>query len=391
MTKVMNVSGLIERKVKIDASGMSKPSARQAADALPPRSKARLVLEDGTSYEGESFGAETSVAGEVVFNTGMMGYPETLTDPSYAGQLIVSTYPLVGNYGVPAEKLKDGVSEVFESHKIHAEALIVADYSERYSHWNAARSLGDWLKSEGIPGITGIDTRSLTQRLRESGTMLGKIEFPGQPITGWRDPNIEDLGKAVSIDKPRVYGTGAKRVILLDTGAKLNILRSLLDRGVEVLRVPYDYDFTKEKYDGLLLSNGPGDPVMYKAAIANVRTALSRNTPIFGVCLGNQLLSLAIGAKTYKLKYGHRSQNQPVIECGTNRCFVTSQNHGFAVDTTSLPPDWRPWFENLNDGTNEGIRHAWAPFRSVQFHPEASPGPVDTAYLFDEFVRMLNR
>lgn len=381
--RVMSVSGLIERPVKIDATA--------TLEREPRRVTAKLTLEDGTVLEGVSFGAEKSVAGEVVFNTGMMGYPETLTDPSYAGQLITCTYPLVGNYGVPAEKVVDGISQVFESHKIHAEALIVSDYSEQYSHWNAARSLSDWLIEQGIPAISGIDTRALTQRLRERGTMLGKLEFSGQPIAGFHDPNKDDLGAKVSIQKPQVYGKGTKRVVLVDTGCKLNILRSLVERGVEVLRVPHDYDFSKEKYDGLFLSNGPGDPVMYTSAIANVKQALSNNTPIFGVCLGNQLLSLAIGAKTYKLKYGHRSQNQPVIECGTNKCFVTSQNHGFAVDTNTLPADWRPWFENLNDGTNEGIRHNWAPFRSVQFHPEATPGPVDTAFLFDEYVRMLNR
>lgn len=379
------MAGLIDKPVEVAAPD------RRGAPPTARRTAATLTLEDGTVYRGESFGAERSVAGEVVFSTGMMGYPETLTDPSFAGQLIVSTYPMVGNYGVPAESLKDGVSQVFESHKIHAEALIVADYSEKYSHWNAARSLSEWLIEQGIPGLTGIDTRSLTQRLREHGTMLGKLEFQGSPIHGFRDPNVEDLGAAVSITTPQLYGTGTKKVVLVDTGCKLNILRSLLERGCQVLRVPHDYDFTKESYDGLLLSNGPGDPTMYKPAIANIRTALAQNTPIFGVCLGNQLLSLAIGARTFKLKYGHRGQNQPVIECGTNRCFVTSQNHGFAVDTASLPADWRPWFDNLNDGTNEGIRHAWAPFRSVQFHPEACPGPVDTAFLFDEFVRMLNR
>ena len=370
-------------------------STLESARRRDQRVRATLVLEDGTTFKGRAFGAAKSIAGEVVFNTGMVGYVESLTDPSYRGQILVSTYPLVGNYGVPRENVNGpfGLSLTRESYAIHAKGLVVADYSESYSHWNAQQSLSDWLEEEGIPGITGIDTRALTQRLREHGSMLGRIEVEGCEEVELDDPNQKTLVEEVSIAERGVFGSGDKKILLIDTGAKYNIIRSLAQRGATVTRVPWDADVSGElgQYDGVMLSNGPGDPTMCGKTIETIREALSRDIPLFGICLGNQLLSLAIGAKTYKLKYGHRGQNQPVIECGTNNCFVTSQNHGFAVDTESLPEDWRPWFENLNDRTNEGIRHAWKPFRSVQFHPEACPGPVDTAYLFDEFLRMLSK
>ncbi len=365
------------------------------------RPAATLTLADGSTFTGLSFGSQTPVAGEVVFNTGMVGYVESLTDPSYRGQILVCTYPLVGNYGVPHDQHRSGLSTAFESHEIHAAGLIVADYSHEFSHWNANTSLGSWLEEQSIPGVTGIDTRRLTQLLREHGSMLGKIEIDGHPPPDDRDPNAEHLVAEVSRTERLEFSCGntdAKTVVLVDTGAKLNIIHSLLSRGVNVTRVPHDHDLRKEfdpdqtstPASGLMLSNGPGDPSTCEPTVENVRYALSKDIPLFGICLGNQLLARAVGASTYKLKYGHRGQNQPVIECGTNRCFITSQNHGYAVDTESLPRNWRPFFENLNDGTNEGIRHAWKPVRSVQFHPEANPGPVDTAYLFDEFVQILN-
>lgn len=352
---------------------------------------AALVLEDGTRFDGWSFGHPESVAGEVVFNTGMVGYPESLTDPSYCGQILTCTYPLVGNYGVPAPQDDAGMDRFMESWKIHARAIVVSDYSTRHSHWNAARSLGDWLKSERIPGISGIDTRTLTMLLREKGSMLGKITIEGRD-TDWYDPNKENLAPKVSISKPIVYapkGAARARVAVIDCGCKHNIVRSLVSRGIEVLRVPWDHDLSGERFDGVMLSNGPGDPTYYDATISTVKRLVEKGTPIFGVCLGNQLLALAIGAKTYKLMYGHRGQNQPAIEVGTDRAYMTSQNHGFAVDEHSLPKGWSPWFINLNDGTNEGIRHESGRFRSVQFHPEACPGPVDTAYLFDQFAASL--
>jgi len=354
-----------------------------------PPQRATLILEDGSTFIGEVFGARKSIAGEVVFNTGMVGYPEALTDPSYRGQILVLTYPLIGNYGVP--KMDSDGSDIpnnLESQTVQIAGLIVSDYSREYSHWNACQSLGEWLKQHGVPALMGIDTRSLTQILREKGTMLGKIEFPNQPV-GWRNPDVEELVPEVSIKKPQIYENGDKKIVLLDCGAKANILRNLLQRKVTVKCVPYDYDLSKEQFDGLVISNGPGNPKLCRKTILQIREVISRRIPILGICLGHQLLALACGANTYKLKYGHRSQNQPVQEVGTNRCFVTSQNHGFAVDNKTLPPDWEPYFINLNDGTNEGLRHKSGRFMSVQFHPEAMPGPVDTQHLFDEFLDLV--
>ncbi len=347
-----------------------------------------LVLEDGTVFSGKHFGYEKSVAGEVVFNTGMVGYPETLTDPSYKGQILVFTYPLVGNYGIPDDSRVDNLLTYFESEKIQVQGIIMTSLTREYSHWNAVKSLEQWMIDHEIPGIEGIDTRALTKRLRSAGTQLGKMVIKGKDIP-YYDPNLENLVAQVSIKEPELYGDHKKRVVLIDTGCKKNIIRSFLMRGVSVLRVPWDYDFSKEKFDGIMLSNGPGDPTMIPETIENISKHLSGSKPIFGICLGHQILSLAAGAQSYKLKFGHRSQNQPCLLVGTKRCFITSQNHGFAIDEQTLPLDWKPWFFNANDGSNEGICHKSKPIRSVHFHPEAMPGPVDTAFLFDEFVDML--
>ena len=347
--------------------------------------KARLVLEDGTVYEGTSFGYEKSVSGEVVFYTAMTGYPESLTDPSYRGQILVPTYPMIGNYGVPVDDERDGISKFFESDKIHCKALVISDYSSRYSHWNSQKSLGDWLKEQQIPGLFGIDTRALTQKLRDHGAMLGKILFDDEDIPFY-DPNKDNIVAEVSTKKIMEYGNGKYKVVLVDCGVKNNILRCLLKRDVTVKRVPWNYDFTKEKFDGIFLSNGPGDPSRCEETIEHIRKALKGNTPIMGICLGNQLMARAAGASTYKLKYGHRSHNQPVMNPGGTRCYITSQNHGFAIDETTLPTDWEPLFVNVNDGTNEGIRHKKKLFFSAQFHTEASSGPVDTEFLFDNFI-----
>lgn len=339
--------------------------------------KAKLVLEDGTIFEGSSFGAEKPISGEVVFNTGMVGYPESLTDPSYKGQILTLTYPLVGNYGVPSK-------EHFESENIQINALVISDYSDNYHHWNAMHSLQEWLKKENIPAIQGIDTRELTKKLREKGVMLGKIVFDKDIEI--EDPNKKNLVAEVSIKQPITYESGKKRILLIDCGVKQNIIRCLLKRNVTVIRAPWDYDISKEKFDGILISNGPGDPKMCKETIAQIRKAIQKETPIFGICLGNQILGLAAGADTYKLKYGHRSQNQPCIDLETKKCYITSQNHGYAVNQETLPEEWKPWFTNANDGTNEGIKHKTKPFFSVQFHPEHSCGPVDTEFLFDKFL-----
>jgi carbamoyl-phosphate synthase small subunit len=348
-----------------------------------------LVLEDGTEIPGQVFGALVPTAGEMVFNTGMVGYPESLTDPSYAGQILAFTYPLVGNYGVP-EARQDawGLPEGFESERIHVAGVVVSTLSFDTYHWSARRTLHQWLEDSGVPCLTGVDTRALAKRLREKGAMLGKLVVDGEDPP-WRDPNVENLVAGVSIAEPRAYGTDGPRVVLVDTGAKVNIVRKLLESGARVLRVPWDYDFFGEEFDGIVVSNGPGDPKTVEATVRHVRRALEQRVPTLGVCLGNQILALAAGAETYKLKFGHRSQNQPCVEVGTRRCFLTSQNHGYAVNAATLPEGWREWFVNANDGTNEGIRHEWMPARSVQFHPEAMPGPTDTTFLFDLFLRMM--
>lgn len=353
-----------------------------------------LILDDGNSFHGKSFGFEKPVAGEVVFNTSMVGYPEGLTDPSYAGQLMALTFPLVGNYGVPAFTVeKSGLATFMESDKIYASAIIVSDYSEMYSHWNAKESLADWLKREQIPGITGIDTRELTKVLREHGVMMGKIIFDDEPDNiPQADYNGVNFVDEVSCKEVIRYNEGAgKKVLLVDCGVKHNIIRCLIDRGVEVIRVPWDYDFNKIEFDGLFLSNGPGNPDTCEAAVNNIRIFLQNPTvrPCMGICMGNQLLSKAAGAKIYKLKYGHRGHNQPVRMIGTPHCFITSQNHGYAVDGETLGEEWEPLFVNMNDGSNEGIRHKTNPWFSAQFHPEACSGPVDTEFLFDDFVNLL--
>jgi carbamoyl-phosphate synthase small subunit len=374
--------------------------------------QARLILEDGTTFCGWSFGFDGNTSGEVVFNTAMSGYPESLTDPSYAGQILVTTFPLIGNYGVPdTGNGADGLPLFMESDCIHAKALVVADYSETFSHWNAKESLASWLKREKVPGITGIDTLRLTKVLREHGVMMGQVVIEGAEAKP-QPTEKEDYGSVnwveqVSCKEVITYKSTAnsprnatlsereqptaKRVVLVDCGVKANIIRCLIHRGIEVVRVPWDYDFNQLEFDGLFLANGPGDPERCEKTVAHIRTFLNNPEvkPCMGICLGNQLLARAAGANTYKLKYGHRSHNQPVQQVGTTRCFITSQNHGYAVDDKTLPADWEPLFENMNDGSNEGIRHKTNPWMSAQFHPEACSGPVDTEFLFDEFVKML--
>ena len=382
--------------------------------------EARLILDNGTVFSGWSFGADVNTVGEVVFNTAMMGYPESLTDPSYAGQILVTTFPLIGNYGVPSTGIgADGLPLFMESDRIHPKGLIVADYSEEYSHWNAKESLSSWLKREGIPAISGIDTRRLTKLLREHGVMRGRISLTPNPspvgegnTLGEGSDNLnEDYGsinwvekvscKEVITYKPDMTAAANSsfftlhssfpRVVLVDCGVKANIIRCLLNRGVEVIRVPWDYDFNQLEFDGLFLANGPGDPEQCSKTVEHIRTFLNNKEvkPLMGICLGNQLLARAAGAKTYKLKYGHRSHNQPVQQVGTTKCYITSQNHGYAVDANTLPADWEPLFVNMNDGSNEGIRHKTNPWFSAQFHPEACSGPTDTEWMFDEFVDSL--
>jgi carbamoyl-phosphate synthase small subunit len=340
---------------------------------------ARLVLEDGAAFAGRLCGFPAAVAGEVVFNTGMVGYTEALTDPSYRGQILVLTYPLVGNYGVPP---------AFESRRIQAAALVVAELADEYSHAGALKSLPQWLHEEGIACLSGVDTRALTKRLRSRGCMLGKLVADGAD-TAFIDPNAQNLVSQVSLHEKAVYEGPGKTVLLVDCGAKASIIGELRARGLRLVCVPWDYDYAAEEFDGVLVSNGPGDPAACGPAVENLRRAMQRGRPVMGICLGHQLMALAAGASTYKLKFGHRGHNQPCIEEGTGRCFITSQNHGYAVDESTLPAGWHAWFRNANDGSNEGMRHGSKPFLSVQFHPEAAPGPVDCAPLFDQFVGML--
>ena len=376
--------------------------------------KVTLILQDGTTFSGFSFGYEGPACGEVVFNTAMSGYPESLTDPSYAGQRVVLTYPLVGNYGVPPFTFQpNGLPDYMESDLIYARAIIVSDYSVQYCHWNACESLSQWLKREHVPGITGVDTRQLTKVLREHGVMMGRIVMDGEDgkeagfgtyegvnfvaqvscreVVHYRASDYSQPANRLPEDQPAKATAPGKRVVLVDCGVKANILRCLLERGVDVVRVPWDYDFNTLDFDGLFLANGPGDPDLCEPAVAHIRTFLQRQDvkPCMGICMGNQLLAKAAGATIYKLKYGHRSHNQPVRQLGTNRCFITTQNHGYAVEPSTLQEGWEPLFVNMNDGSNEGIRHREKPWFSAQFHPEACAGPVDTEFLFDDFVKLL--
>ncbi|HLI71616.1 MAG TPA: glutamine-hydrolyzing carbamoyl-phosphate synthase small subunit [Ktedonobacteraceae bacterium] len=349
---------------------------------LPSLIRGALILEDGARFEGTSFGYDRPVAGEVVFCTGMVGYPEAITDASYTGQILCMTYPIIGNYGVPDP-------DRWEDDRIHIAGLIVSNYVETPSHAQSTMNLGTWLQREHIPALEIKDTRRLTQHIRTHGTLLGKIVFDED--IPFYDPNLDNLVARVSTTEVEVHGEGDLTIALIDCGAKRNILRSLLARGVRVITVPWDYelfspacDFT---FDGILVSNGPGDPKLVTKTIDTLRTAIERRVPIMGICLGHQLLALAAGGDTYKLKFGHRSQNQPCLLQNSKRCFITTQNHSFAVG--KLPPGFEPWFINANDGSNEGFRHPELPFFSVQFHPESTPGPLDTDWIFDYFLKQV--
>ena len=366
--------------------------------------KAILLLEDGTSFFGKGFGATGKISGEVVFSTSMVGYPEALTDPSYKGQVLTLTYPLVGNYGVPSNELNFGLPLFFESDHIQVQGLVIHELCHEPYHWASTRTLDKWLLEEGVPGIYGVDTRRLTKKLRTHGVMLGVLEVfdadeepdlnallkDGEKIV---DPNLSDLVKEVSVKKPIKYTVeGNKTVVLIDCGVKYSIIRNLLKRGINVVRVPYDTSASEVMAfnpDGVFLSNGPGDPKSCLKTIDCVREVVEK-APFMGICLGAQILALAMGGDTYKLKFGHRAQNQPALDLYNRRCYITTQNHGYAVDNESLKKTLlEPWFLNANDKTTEGIRHKSKPVFAVQWHPEASPGPYDTELLFDKFAKML--
>ena len=364
---------------------MSKPTITSVTPETENRPEAgdiflkpaKLWLSDGTAFDGEVPDWQPDgEAGEVVFNTGMTGYVETLTDPSYAGQILTFTYPLIGNYGVPSPA-------TWESAGMHLRGIVVSELTMQWSHAGHLRSLLEWLRDQRVPVITGVDTRALTKLLRVHGTMAGVIAA-GQPAA------IKPLAfDKISVPEPRIYNPAGKHtVVAVDCGMKENIVRSLVSRGLRVKRVPHNYDYSAETYDGVLVSNGPGDPNDYPEATDVLRRAMTAGRPVFGICLGSQLMALAAGARTYKLHYGHRGHNQPAVT-PAGRAYITSQNHGYAVDEDSLPRGWEVNFRNLNDHSVEGVAHRTQPFFSVQFHPEATPGPTDTAYLFDDFARLL--
>ena len=362
-------------------TGVEQQGLRIEKENAPRRGV--LVLEDGTEFEGTSFGYRGETAGEVVFITGMVGYPEALSDASFTGQILIMTYPIVGNYGVPERAL-------WESDCIHVAGLVVSNYIAQPSHFQSTMNLGTWLQHERVPALEIKDTRLLTQHIRKHGSLLGKIVFDDD--VPFYDPNTGNLVAQVSTSDVREQGSGDMTIALIDCGAKRTIAHSLLARNVRVITLPWDYDLFLPNqtfdFDGIVISNGPGNPKMVQKTIRTVRKALEREIPILGICLGHQLLALAAGGDTYKLKFGHRSQNQPCLlyerRQATRRCYITTQNHGFAVGT--LPPDFVPWFVNANDGSNEGMQHSDLPFFSVQFHPEATPGPMDTEWIFDYFL-----
>lgn len=363
------------------------------------------MLEDGSIFNGIGFGHPNEIVGEVVFNTGMVGYTETLTDPSYFGQILCLTYPLVGNYGVPSKEIKDecGLPKYFESDRIQVKGLLIHDLSSVASHWSCIKTLDQWLNEEKIPGIYGIDTRELTKKLRIKGVMMGAMSVSELSIDDLRLSKLIKSGSyegqnflsQVSIDKPQEYGDrNMDCIVLLDTGTKYSIIRNIMRIGYRVIRLPWDAPFEEiisYKPKGVVISNGPGDPKVCKTTIKTATNLIERSTPTLGICLGNQILALAAGADTYKLKFGHRGQNKPCIDIQNNQAYVTSQNHGYGIDRNSLDKtDFEIWFSNADDDTIEGIEHKSKPIIAVQFHPEASPGPFDCTFIFDRFKELIN-
>jgi len=373
-------------------------SAHQATGASTPKAikdRATFTIRGGPVHHGTSFGARQTISGEAVFTTSLVGYPESMTDPSYRGQILVFTQPLIGNYGVPSDVRDDaGLLKYFESPHIQAAGIVVADHAEKYSHWTAIESLGDWCAREGVPAISGVDTRSIVTYLREQGSSLARItigeEYDADQDEAFVDPEQINLVAKVSTKQPfHVSSTGDLHVAVIDCGVKENILRSLVARGASVTVFPWDYPIHKvaHHFDGVFISNGPGDPTHCSPTVHHLRKLMeSYPGPVMGICLGHQLLALAAGAKTVKLKYGNRAHNIPALDLTTGRCHITSQNHGYAVDIKTVPADFQEYFVNLNDGSNEGMIHRTRPIMSTQFHPEAKGGPLDSAFLFDAYM-----
>ncbi len=353
----------------------------------------KLFLASGENFAGTVFGADTDTLGEVVFTTGMTGYLETLTDPSYYGQIVIFTYPLIGNYGVfDPKQMVPGVDKTYESERIWVKGVILTEVSEAFSHCEAFQNFDAWLKAHNIPGLAGVDTRALTQSLREHGCIMGNMGK--NPATDFEDKLKGRYVPEVSPTETTILepeNPKGKTIAFVDCGAKNGIFRNFLDRGIRVIRYPFDVNpFEGEhKFDGIFFSNGPGDPEAVTETIDTMKVALEKDIPIFGICLGCQMLGLAAGGKTVKMKYGHRGVNQPVQECSSGHCMVTTQNHGYVVEAESLPADFEVWFKNLNDDSVEGVRHKTKPVFAAQFHPEACGGPEDAQYLFDDFIKAL--
>jgi len=369
------------------------------------RQTCALTLSSGEKFEGELIGAPITTSGELVFTTGMVGYSEAITDLSYFGQILIFSYPLIGNYGIPPlpEELRLPIPRGFESASASAAGVIVTIDTPEAFHWNSFQSLSDWLRQQKVPGIVGLDTRHLVHLIRSGKNTLGRID-PEKP-EGHRwlgdsldlahdrffDPGKHDILPMVSTKERRRLGSGSVRIGLIDCGVKWNIIRQLVDLNCEVELLPWDTDPDTVDCDAWLISNGPGDPTRSGNLRAGIARMLQGKRPLLGICLGHQLLALAAGAKTERMAYGHRSHNQPVVQVGTRRGYITSQNHGYVVTTSSLPPDWEAWFLNVNDNTVEGIRHKSKPFRSVQFHPEAAGGPRDTSWILEQFIAEVSR
>ena len=363
-----------------------------------------LLLEDGTLFLGRGFGADATVVGELVFNTGMVGYPESMTDPSYSGQVLTFTYPLIGNYGVPSAQDKDvfGLPRYFESGAIKVKGIVVQEYCQKPSHWAAVQTLSSWMAREGVPGIEGIDTRALVSTIRERGVMMC-VMSAGDQVANRRELrrlleeaaryDSVDFVKRVSVKKAQTYGEAERKIVVIDCGVKESIIRNMLGRGYAVVRMPFDSSYGEVmKHDpaGVIVSNGPGDPRLCVETVKTTARLVDSEIPVLGICLGEQVLGMSQGGETYKLKYGHRGQNKPVVDLLSGRGYVTSQNHGYAVDPKSISKtDLKPWFVNGDDKTVEGLVHGTRPAIAVQFHPEAAPGPYDTEFVFDRFTEMI--
>ncbi|KAF5656745.1 carbamoyl-phosphate synthase arginine-specific small chain mitochondrial [Fusarium circinatum] len=387
----------LSEKAVAGSKGRTMPFSAARATAPAASLPATLTIRDGPVFQGKAFGANANISGEAVFTTSLVGYPESMTDPSYRGQILVFTQPLIGNYGVPsAVRDEYNLLKYFESPHVQCAGIVVSDVAVNYSHWTAVESLSEWCAREGVPAISGVDTRAIVTHLREQGSSLARIsigeEYDADEDEGFVDPGQINLVKRVTTKAPFVVESpGASlHVALIDCGVKENILRSLVSRGASVTVFPYDYPIHKvsQHFDGVFISNGPGDPTHCQATVHNLaRLMESSNIPIMGICLGHQLLALAVGARTIKLKYGNRAHNIPALDLTTGLCHITSQNHGYAIDASTLPSDFKEYFVNLNDGSNEGMLHKTRPIFSTQFHPEAKGGPMDSSYLFDKYLQ----